>query len=324
MGQLDKIKAPVSAELKEFDNLFKKLISSDIGLLNLLTRYVIRQKGKQIRPLLVFLSAKACGQVTEQTHAAASLLELMHTATLVHDDVVDDANQRRGVFSIKAIWRSKIAVLLGDYLLAKGLLHAVDTNSPELLRIVSAASKELSEGELLQIQKSRRMSMDMDTYFEVIRKKTASLLSACTLAGAHSACADKDAHNRMEAVGHNLGMAFQIKDDLFDYQDNNGTGKPKGNDIKEKKLTLPLLYALEQTDPAERRRIRRVIQKGKGGQKAVNQVVEFVKSNNGVSYSIEKMQAYRDEALKNLSSFPETDSRAALAALIEYTIQRRK
>ncbi|MGW8315616.1 MAG: polyprenyl synthetase family protein [Bacteroidales bacterium] len=324
MTKLAEIRRPVEAEMKAFDRLFKKEISSQIPLLNIVARYILRRKGKQMRPLFVFLTSKMTGQVTESTFTAASLIEMMHTATLVHDDVVDESNERRGVFSINAIWKSKVAVLFGDYLLARGLLLAVEKKDYHLLEIVSNASKEMSEGELVQIQKSRSLNIDIETYYEVIRKKTASLIAACTTSGATSAGAEQEVIDRVHEMGINIGMAFQIKDDLFDYQPHGLIGKPTGNDIKEKKFTLPLIYSLNQAEPSKRKAMIRKIKNGNLSQKVVGEVIEFVREMGGISFAREKMEAFKGLAMNELESFPESPARNALKDLVEFTVSRSK
>ena len=323
MTKLEDIRKPVSLEMKEFDKRFRSAVSSNVPLLNVVTRYVLRKKGKQMRPLFVFLSSKLTGEITESTYTAASLIELMHTATLVHDDVVDESNERRGVFSINALWKSKVAVLLGDFLLARGLLLAVEKKEYVLLEIVSNASKEMSEGELVQIQKSRSLNIDTDTYYEVIRKKTASLIAACTASGASSAGADLDVIDRVYEMGINIGMAFQIKDDLFDYQSHGLIGKPTGNDIKEKKFTLPLIYSLNQAEAGKRKVMIRKIKNGNRSQQVVNEVVQFVNEMGGIDFAIEKMQEFKLIAMEILQSFPHSPSRDSLRDLVEFTVSRK-
>ena len=324
MIKLEDIREPVSREMKEFDSRFKSVVSSNIPLLNIVTRFVLRKKGKQMRPLFVFLSSRLTGDITESTYTAASLVELMHTATLVHDDVVDESNERRGTFSVNAIWKSKVAVLFGDYLLAQGLLLAVEKKNYDLLEIVSHASREMSEGELLQIQKSRSLNIDMDTYYEVIRKKTASLIASCTACGATSAGASQEQVDQVYRMGIQIGMAFQIKDDLFDYQPHGLIGKPTGNDIKDKKFTLPLIYALNQADPSRRKSMIRKIKNGNRSQHVVNEVVLFVKDMGGIEFAEAKMQEYKTAAMDILYSFPESPSRNSLRDLVEYTVSRKK
>ena len=324
MIKLEEIRKPVEVEMKEFNNRFKESVASPIPLLNVVTRYVLRRKGKQMRPLFVFLTSKLTGDITESTYTAASLIELMHTATLVHDDVVDESNERRGAFSINAIWKSKVAVLFGDYLLARGLLLAVEKKDYDQLEIVSNASKEMSEGELLQIQKSRSLNIDTDTYYEVIRKKTASLIAACTSCGAHASGADKKLVTLAYEMGIHIGMAFQIKDDLFDYQPRGLIGKPTGNDIKEKKFTLPLIYALNQADASKRKAMIRKIKNRNRSQRVVNEVVTFVNDMGGIAFAENKMQDYKSKAMNILETFPESPARNSLRDLVEFTVSRNK
>jgi len=324
MIKLEDIRKPVREEMKEFELRFKSAVSSNIPLLTVVTRYVLRRKGKQMRPLFVFLTSKLTGEVTESTYTAASLIELMHTATLVHDDVVDESNERRGVFSVNAIWKAKVAVLFGDYLLARGLLLAVEKKDYDLLEIVSNASKEMSEGELLQIQKSRSLNINTETYYEVIRKKTASLIASCTACGAKSAHADQEVVDRIYQMGIQIGMAFQIKDDLFDYQPHGMIGKPTGNDIKEKKFTLPLIYALNQAEPGARKSMIKKIKNGNRSQRVVNEVVQFVNDMGGIEFATEKMQEYKSSAMEILHSFPESPARDSLRDLVEFTVSRNK
>ena len=324
MIKLEDIRKPVSREMKEFDSRFKSVVSSKIPLLNMVTRFVLRKKGKQMRPLFVFLSSRLTGEITEASYTAASLVELMHTATLVHDDVVDESNERRGTFSVNAIWKSKVAVLFGDYLLAQGLLLAVEKKNYDLLEIVSHASREMSEGELLQIQKSRSLNIDMETYYDVIRKKSASLIASCTACGATAGGASQEHVDLAYQMGIQIGMAFQIKDDLFDYQPHGLIGKPTGNDIKDKKFTLPLIYALNQADPSKRKAMIRKIKYGNRSQHVVNEVVLFVKDVGGIDYANSKMQEYKNAAMEILYSFPESPSRNSLRDLVEYTVSRKK
>lgn len=324
MIKLEDIREPVRLEMNEFNKRFKNSISSDIPLVNLVMAYVLKRKGKQMRPLFVFLSSKMTGGINDSTYTAAALIELMHTATLVHDDVVDDSNERRGAFSVKAIWKSKIAVLMGDFLLAKGLMLAVEHKEYGLLEIVSDASREMSEGELLQLQKSRSLNIDIDTYYEVIRKKTATLIASCTASGAKASGASQDIVDITYNLGINIGMAFQIKDDLFDYQDNGLIGKPAGNDIKEKKFTLPLIYALNQAERAQSKAIIRKIKKGNKSQKVVNEVVLFVRENGGIEFASEKMNAFKQLAIDELNTFPDSPARNSLKDLVDFTVSRKK
>ena len=324
MIKLDDIREPVRLEMKEFNKRFRSSISSNIPLLNMVTGYVLRRKGKQMRPLFVFLSSKMTGEITESTYTAASLIELMHTATLVHDDVVDESNERRGAFSVRAIWKSKVAVLMGDYLLARGLLLAVKQKDYDLLEIVSDASREMSEGELLQMQKSRSLNIDIDTYYEVIRKKTASLIASCVACGAKASGSDQEVVDKVHNLGIKIGMAFQIKDDLFDYQDHAVIGKPTGNDIKEKKFTLPLIYALNQADPGKRKAMIRKIKNGNRSQRVVNEVVRFVNEMGGIEFATEKMQEFKNGAIEALNDFPSSPARKSLIDLVEFTVSRNK
>jgi octaprenyl-diphosphate synthase len=324
MITLEDIRKPVEEEMNVFNRRFRESVSSNIPLLNIVTRYILRRKGKQLRPLLVLLTSKMSGEITESTFTAASLIELMHTATLVHDDVVDDSNERRGAFSINAIWKSKVAVLLGDYLLARGLLLAVDKKEYALLEIVSNASREMSEGELMQIQKSRSLNIDMETYYEVIRKKTATLIAACTSSGATAAGASREIIDRVYQLGIHIGMAFQIKDDLFDYQPHGLIGKPTGNDIKEKKFTLPLIYALNQCDPGKRGSLIRKIRNGSRNSRLVEEVIQFVNEQGGIEFATGKMLEYKNLAMQTLDLFPPSPSRDSLKDLVEFTVSRKK
>ncbi|HBH47494.1 MAG TPA: polyprenyl synthetase [Bacteroidales bacterium] len=324
MKATEKIKSVIKADLQEFNQNFGKTMKSNVPLLNIVTKYLLRRKGKQIRPILVFLSAKTIAAPNDATHVAASLIELLHTATLVHDDVVDDAMERRGFLSINALWRSKIAVLLGDFLLAKGLLLSVEHKQYELLEIVSEAVKEMSEGELLQIQKTRKLNITEEEYFNIITKKTATLLAACTASGARSVSEDHSVVEKMKQLGLNLGIAFQIKDDLFDYETSAVIGKPKGNDIKEKKLTLPLIAALENAPGKERKEIIRMINKKSSKRNTYDTIFKFAHKYNGVQYAQDKMHFYKQSALDVLADFPESEAKKSLADLINYIVSRKK
>lgn len=317
-----KIKAPIELEMKRFESYFKTQLNSSIPLLTIITNYVLRRKGKQMRPMLVFLSAKLNGEISEASYTAASLIELLHTATLIHDDVVDETYQRRGFFSINALWRSKIAVLVGDYFLSIGLINALKTKQIGVLEVVSDAVREMSEGELLQIEKSRRLNITEDVYYDVIRKKTATLIAACTKAGAYSVGADDEHLQKMHLFGEYLGMAFQIRDDLLDYEKTNFAGKPTGNDLKEKKITLPLIYVLNHMSPSERRSILRTIQRHHKKERKIAPIMHMVKERGGIVYARQKMGEYRDKALKILDSYPEGDTREALRELVFFTINR--
>lgn len=324
MSKLDEIKKPVEVDLDKFEPYFKNSMSSKVPLLDVITNYIYRRKGKQLRPLLVFLSAGINGGVKESTYVAAGMIELLHTATLIHDDVVDEAYERRGFFSINALWRSKISVLVGDYLLSKGLLLAIEKNEIELLRIMSKAVKDMSEGELLQIERSRKMDINESTYFEIIEKKTASLLASCSANGACSAGASTEMIERMRNFGLYLGIAFQIKDDLFDYQPKGVIGKPTGNDIKEKKLTLPLIHSLSKVSKSEQSDILKLVRSSKKNPKAVEKVVAFVKQNGGLEYTAIKMQEFKNKALEQLALYPDSEYRKSLEMLTEYIVERSK
>ncbi len=324
MSELNQIREPIRAELKEFEKYFRKSLKSSVPLLDIITNYILRKKGKQMRPAFVLLSARMFGEIGTSSYTAASFIELLHTASLIHDDVVDESYERRGFFSINALWKSKVAVLVGDYLLAKGLLLSVEHKEYGLLEIASEAVKEMSEGELLQIQKSRKLNISMDEYFEIIRKKTAALIAACTASGAKSAGASDDHVALMKSFGELTGIAFQIKDDLFDYDRNGKVGKPTANDIKEKKMTLPLIYALDVCPGSERRKIISIIKHHNRNADKVDEVIDFVKKYGGLIYAEKKMQEYKTEALKKLSAFPESESKNSLISLLEFTISRKE
>jgi len=324
MGTLDTIKRPIKQEMSIFDDRFRSYLSSRVPLVDRVMNYMVKRKGKQLRPILVFLSAKIQGSVTDATYVGASLVEIMHTATLVHDDVVDDADQRRGFFSINALWKNKIAVLIGDYLLSKVLLLAVETKEYTLLEHVSGAVKAMSEGELLQIEKARKLDITEEVYFEIIQQKTASLLETCCVVGAASAGGNEDDIDKFRMLGRHLGLAFQIKDDLFDFERVNLTGKPAGIDIKEQKMTLPLIHALQEADDKTRRYIIRTIKKHHDRPKKVKEVVDFVRQSGGLEYARTKMMWHIDQAKEILFNFPQTEERDALALVIDYTAQRKK
>jgi octaprenyl-diphosphate synthase len=319
---MDEIKHLISKELQDFESKFSDAVKSHVPLLDRIMHYIVKRKGKQIRPMFVLLSAKLFdNDIKESTYRAAALVELLHTATLVHDDVVDDANERRGFFSINALWKNKIAVLVGDYLLSKGLLLSVDNNEFRSLKILSEAVKEMSEGELLQIEKTRKLNIKEDIYFEIIRRKTASLLASACAAGAWSTTNDDETTEKMRLFGEKVGVAFQIKDDLFDY----GTdkiGKPTGIDIREKKMTLPLIYTLEHATPETRRRIINIVKNHNTDKDMVAEVIDLVKKSGGIEYTRNKMFEYRDEAMAILHSFPDNDIRSGLETLVRYTTDR--
>ncbi len=318
------IKAPIQEEIVQFEPFFKEQLKSKIPLLDVITNYVLRRKGKQMRPMLVFLSAKLNGEVSEASYIAATLIELLHTATLIHDDVVDETYQRRGFFSINALWKSKVAVLVGDFFLSKGLSLSLHTGQIEVLKVVSDAVSEMAEGELLQIEKSRKLDITEDVYYQIIRKKTATLISACTKAGALSVNVNGDKLANMANFGENLGIAFQIKDDLFDYEQNGLIGKPTGNDIKEKKLTLPLIYALNSVDKSEQRRILRLIRRHHKNEKKVQEIIAFVKANGGIEYATEQMEMYARKAKDNLRDYEDSETKTALLTMVDYTLKRKK
>jgi octaprenyl-diphosphate synthase len=318
------IKAPVRTEMETFEWKFKESMSSQTPLLDKITHYIIKRKGKQMRPLFVFLTAKVFGEVKESTYTAASLIELLHTATLVHDDVVDDSFERRGFFSINAIWRNKIAVLVGDYLLSKGLMMSVDKGEFELLRIITNAVREMSEGELLQIEKARKLDITEDVYFDVIRQKTASLLAACCACGAHSASENPEDAKKMLLFGEKVGIAFQIKDDLFDYGSGENIGKPTGIDIKERKMTLPLIYTLNNVDKSTKKKLIRTVKKYNEDNQKVDELIQVVIKTGGIDYATKRMNQYRDEALEILASFPQNEATKSLEGLVRYTTERIK
>ncbi len=325
MSATDKIKAPIKAEMEKFEPFFRSSMQTKVPLLNVIMNYILRNKGKQMRPMFVFLTSKMLkNEIDKPTYIAASLIELLHTATLIHDDVVDEAYERRGVFSINALWKSKISVLAGDYLLSKGLLLAVDNNEYDLLKIVSVSVKEMSEGELLQIQQSRKLSITEDIYYDIIRKKTAALIAACAACGAKASGADDELVEKMRLFGEYVGMAFQIKDDLLDYQNNGSIGKPSGNDIKEKKLTLPIIYVLKNASVYDRKKILSIVKRHNKNKKKVQEVINFVIENGGLEYSTNKMHEYKNKALDILAEMPENESKKALNEFVEYVVTRKK
>ncbi len=320
---VSEIKAPIANEMAEFELKFKSSMKSSVPLLDKITRYIVKRKGKQMRPMFVFLSAKICGEMNESTYRAAALIELLHTATLVHDDVVDDSNVRRGFFSVNALWKNKIAVLVGDFLLSKGLLLSIDNKDFHLLGLVSNAVREMSEGELLQIEKARKLDIDETVYFDIIRKKTASLVSACCACGAASVTSDAKIITRMQTFGEAVGIAFQIKDDLFDYGDGTNIGKPTGIDIKEKKMTLPLIYALNNATFWDKRKIINIVKNNNNDPKKVAEAINFVIKSGGIQYAETKMNEYKNKALEILSEFPDCVSKTSLLELVKYTTERK-
>jgi octaprenyl-diphosphate synthase len=323
MLSINEIKKPIAADIDAFEEKFKTSMRSSVPLLDRITHYIVKRKGKQIRPMFVFFSASICGGINESTHRGAALVELLHTATLVHDDVVDNSYQRRGFFSINALWKNKIAVLVGDYLLSKGLLLSIDNGDFKLLKIVSEAVKQMSEGELLQIEKVRRMDVDEPLYYEVIRQKTASLIASCCACGAASAGADDETVEKMRLFGEKIGIAFQIKDDMFDFGTDD-VGKPLGIDIKEKKVTLPLIYSLNNADSSERKRIINLVKNHNDDPKKIEQIIRFVNETGGLQYAETQMKIYQEEAFKILNTFPPSDSRESLEQLVRFTTERNK
>jgi octaprenyl-diphosphate synthase len=323
MSNLNEISRPIQGHLRDFDRHFRDSMRTPVPLLTKITRYIIKRKGKQVRPMFVFLSAGLCGSINESTHRAAALVELLHTATLVHDDVVDDSFERRGFFSINALWKNKIAVLVGDFLLSRGLLLAVDHQEYDLLRIVSDATREMSEGELLQIEKSRSLDIDEATYYEIIRKKTASLIASCCASGARSATTDPLVIARMKEFGEKVGMAFQIKDDLLDFSDSRITGKPNGVDIKEKKMTLPLIWYLNHQPETEKRKVIRFIRKHSEKRMKTRNLVKQIRESGGIAYAREQMIRYRNEAVAILQHFPDGPERQGLEQLLYFTTERK-
>ena len=320
---LKDIQDPIASEMLEFEKKFRASMKSNVLLLDKIMSYIVKRKGKQMRPMFVFLSAGVTGQISESTYRGASLIELLHTATLVHDDVVDDANYRRGFFSINALWKNKIAVLVGDYLLSRGLLLSIDNGDGDLLKIVSEAVKEMSEGELLQIEKARKLDITEAVYFEIIRQKTASLIASCCAVGACSSGAPEDQTKLMKTFGEKVGMAFQIKDDLFDYG-NDEIGKPVGIDIKEKKMTLPLIYALNNASWSDKRSIIYSIKNQSHKPGKVAEVINFVKASGGIEYARQVMDEYYADACKILEEFPASAYRTSLSQLVQFTIERTK
>ena len=325
MKVTEQIKDPIYEEMEHFEQKFSDSMSSKVALLNRITHFIVNRKGKQMRPMFLFLAAKLLGggKVTERTYRGASVIELIHTATLVHDDVVDDSNQRRGFFSINALWKNKIAVLVGDYLLSKGLLLCIHNEDFDLLKIISVAVREMSEGELLQIEKARNLDITEEIYFEIIRQKTATLLAACCAMGAQSVSDDEEAVEQMRVFGELLGMAFQIKDDLFDYGEAK-IGKPTGIDIKEQKMTLPLIYTLNNVSSKERKWLIHSVKKYNTDKKRVKEVIQLVKDSGGLDYAQKRMEAYRTEALDILITFPKNAYRDSLELMVNYVITRKQ
>ncbi|WP_040248211.1 polyprenyl synthetase family protein [Psychroserpens mesophilus] len=321
----EQIKQPIAYEMELFEQKFLLSMSSKVALLNRITHYIVNRKGKQMRPMFVFLVAKMVdnGQVSERTYRGASVIELIHTATLVHDDVVDDSNRRRGFFSINALWKNKIAVLIGDYLLSKGLLLSIDNNDFDLLKIISVAVREMSEGELLQIEKARQLDITEHVYYEIIRQKTATLIAACCSLGAASVKPNSQDVDTMRKFGELIGMAFQIKDDLFDYGED-AIGKPTGIDMKEQKMTLPLIYVLNNCSKKEKSWLINSVKNHNKDKKRVKEVIAFVKENNGLEYAVNKMKSFQAEALQLLDAYPQSEYKSALKLMVNYVIDRKK
>jgi octaprenyl-diphosphate synthase len=310
--------------MDEFEAYFRRTMRSEIPLLNIILNYILRRKGKQMRPLLVFLTAKLNGEIAESTYIAATCIELLHTASLVHDDVVDDAHERRGSLSINALWNSKIAVLLGDYLLSTGMHICVEKSRYDMLEIISEAVKSMSEGELLQLQKARKLNIKEEDYYKIIVSKTAALLSACTACGARSVSEDAETIQQMKEFGENIGLAFQIRDDILDYEGTGLTGKTVGNDIKEKKITLPLIHALENAANSKKRHILNIVKSRKKTRSDIAEVISFVSEYGGIEYAEVKMNQYRDKALAILDSYPESEVKESLRDFVRYTTSRKK
>lgn len=315
--------APIKMEMSEFDSRFRQNMQSKVALLDKITHYIIRRKGKQMRPMFIFLSAKMLGEVNDKTYDAASLVELLHTATLVHDDVVDDANERRGFFSVNALWKNKIAVLVGDFMLSKVLLLSIEKNNLRLLEIVARAVREMSEGELLQIEKARRLDITEDVYFDVIRKKTASLIATCCEGGAISVDRE-DMSATMRQFGELVGLAFQIKDDIFDYGSDDGIGKPTGNDLRERKMTLPLIYVLNTAPKNIKKELISIVKNHNDDPKYIARGIELVVSGGGIKYATAKMMELKEQALQLLEGIPDSESKRSIIGLVEYTTQRKK
>ena len=317
------IQAPIANEMVEFEKKFRDSMKSKVLLIDKIMTYIVKRKGKQMRPMFVFLAAGVAGDINESTHRGAALIELLHTATLVHDDVVDDANYRRGFFSINALWKNKIAVLVGDYLLSRGLLLSMEHGDYHLLKIVTDAVREMSEGELLQMEKARKLDIDESVYYDIIRQKTASLIASCCAVGACSSGSDQETIEQMRLFGEKVGMAFQIKDDLFDYGSAE-IGKPLGIDIKEKKMTLPLIYALRNAGKPDKQRLISIIKKESHKSKKVEEVIAFVRDSGGIEYANQIMEKYYNEALETLENFEKSTYKVALQQLVQFTIERNK
>ena len=323
MKEIEKIKFPIKNEMELFEGKFLKSMNSNVPLLNRITHYVVNRKGKQMRPMFVFLTAKMLsnGKINEKVYRAAAVIELIHTATLVHDDVVDSSDMRRGFFSLNALWKNKIAVLVGDFLLSKGMLLCIDHEDFDLLKLISKSVKDMSQGELLQIEKARRLNIDEEVYFEIIRKKTASLISSCCALGASASGVSNNKINKLASFGEKIGIAFQLKDDLFDYGDKK-IGKPVGIDLKEKKLTLPIIYCLNNSSKTKKRWLINCIKNHNNNKNIIQEVISYVKETGGIEYTISKLKQYQKEALEDLSEFPENHYKKSLIDLVNYVIER--
>ena len=323
MKEIERIKLHIKDEMELFESKFSKSMNSSVSLLNRITHYVVNRRGKQIRPMFVFLTAKMLsnGKINEKVFRAASVIELIHTATLVHDDIVDSSNVRRGFFSLNALWKNKIAVLVGDFLLSKGMLLCIDNNDFDLLKIISKSVKDMSQGELLQIEKARRLDIDEQTYFEIINKKTASLISSCCALGAAASNVSENKIDELASFGQKIGIAFQLKDDLFDYG-NKKIGKPIGIDLREKKLTLPLIFTLNNSSKSKKRWLINCIKNHSNNKKVIQEMIEHVKETGGIEYTLSKLKEFQSDALKDISKFPENQYRESLICLVNYVIDR--
>ena len=320
-NKVDNLKAPIEKELEQFEQKFREVMRSHVSLLDKVNYYIYQRKGKQVRPMFIFLAAKMCGEVTEATYIGASLVELLHTATLVHDDVVDDSYERRGFFSVNALWKNKIAVLVGDYFLSKGLLLALDTRNYNLLHITSTAVKRMSEGELLQMEKARKLDIDESIYFEIIKNKTASLIAAACEVGAASTTDDAELIEKMRQIGEHIGIAFQIKDDLFDYGEAD-IGKPRGIDIKERKMTLPLIYTLNNATSAEKKWIINIVKNHNEDKPKVDELIKFIKAKGGIKYTEDMMYEYKHRAFDIIKTIENSEAKTGLIDLVNYITER--
>ena len=324
MVSLQEIKKPIEKELRNFEPYFRKSLNSDVPLLSTILDYIYRTRGKQLRPVFVFLSAKLIGETNDDSLLAACSIELLHTATLIHDDVVDDSYERRGLFSVKALWRNKLAVLIGDYILSKGLILQLEKRKYGYLHLISRAVQDMSEGEILQIKKSRNLDIDAETYFEIIRKKTASLIATIMAIGASSVTSDEQVIEKMYRIGQDAGIAFQIKDDIFDYKEKGLIGKPTGNDIKERKITLPLLHLLSKSSLVEKFRILSLVKSKNKKNESVEKLVSQVVNSGGIEYATRQMNLFREKAITGLMEFPDNEARSSLIALMHYITERNK